>query len=62
MTGLPYREKAVHHHMAARRRAERPYRISRRLLVGLWIYVGLLATAMAAVVLIGVLPALGAGR
>lgn len=62
MTGLPYREKAVHHHMAARRRVERPYRISKRLLIGLWVYVGLLALSMAVIVLLGILPALGAGR
>ncbi|MEU7004429.1 hypothetical protein [Nonomuraea sp. NPDC046570] len=62
MTGLPYREKAVHHHMAARRRVERPYRISKRLLISLWVYVGLLALSMAVIVLLGILPALGAGR
>jgi hypothetical protein len=59
---LPYREKAVHHHTTARRHIEQPYRISRKLLIGLWAYVGLLALSMAGVLLIGILPALGAGR
>jgi hypothetical protein len=59
---LPYREKAVHHHTTSRRHIEQPYRISRKLLIGLWTYVGLLALSMAAVTLIGILPALGVGR
>ncbi|GGO69619.1 hypothetical protein [Nonomuraea cavernae] len=62
MNPLPYREKAVHHHIASRRRVERPYQISRRLLIGLWVYAGLLGLSMAGVLLVGILPALGAGR
>lgn len=59
---LPYRERAVHHHQGVRRHAERPYRVSGTLLAWLWIYVGLLALALAIVVLLGVLPALGDAR
>ncbi|GAA1745435.1 hypothetical protein ACBR40_41505 [Nonomuraea sp. AD125B] len=62
MKSLPYREKAVHHHQGVRRHVERPYRVSRTLLVWLWTYVGLLALALAIVVLLGVLPALGDPR
>ncbi|MGA5764092.1 hypothetical protein [Nonomuraea bangladeshensis] len=62
MKSLPYREKAVHHHQGVRRHVERPYRVSRTLLVWLWTYVGLLALALAVVVLLGVLPALGGPR
>jgi putative peptide maturation system protein len=59
---LPYREKVVHHHLGVRRHVERPYRVSRTLVAWLWIYVGLLALALAIVVLLGVLPALGDAR
>ncbi|MET7335027.1 hypothetical protein [Nonomuraea sp. NPDC005650] len=62
MNPLPYREKAVHHHQGVRRHAERPYRVSRTLLTWLWIYVGLLALALAIVVLLGVLPVVGDAR
>ncbi|MEV0594410.1 hypothetical protein [Nonomuraea cavernae] len=62
MNPLPYREQAVHHHIASRRHVERPYQISRKLLIGLWAYAGLLALSMVGVLLIGILPALGAGR
>ncbi|MEU6787401.1 hypothetical protein ABZ912_50130 [Nonomuraea angiospora] len=62
MKQLPYREKAVHHHQGVRRHAERPYRVSRTLLTWLWIYVGLLALALAIVVLLGVLPVVGDAR
>ncbi|NUP03030.1 MAG: hypothetical protein HOW71_26210 [Nonomuraea sp.] len=62
MKPLPYRERALHHHQGVRRHVERPYRVSRTLVTWLWIYVGLLALALAIVVLLGVLPALGGAR
>ncbi|MFI6795323.1 hypothetical protein [Streptosporangium canum] len=62
MSGLPFRESALHHHLASRRRVERLRTVSGTVLLGLWVYVGLLALSMTGVVLIGILPVLGPAR